>query len=116
MTGEEVIDDQVEESEQPTTRGKRRRAWSFPKLGEPRAERAPLTEEEWTRVLRGRAITVVSLVTAEQREWAGNQARDCGTCKGVKLHGDPRHGFCVPQGIKVGISFPKLCRKHEYRE
>ncbi len=92
--------------------GKRKRVWSFPATGEKRPEREPLSEEEWTRVLRGHARSMVYLVTREQREWAGNQARSCGACARVHLEGDPRRGFCLAHRMMTGITFPVLCRSY----
>lgn len=126
----EILDPSADESESATLAGvpesdgagfpeveqpsKKRKAWSFPDLDEPKLERAPLTEEEWQKVLRAasRGRTVVFLVTREQREWAGNQARSCGACTQVKLHGDPRRGWCTAQRMMTGITFPVLCRTY----
>lgn len=103
------------ETEEPVAepRGKRKRAWSYPEVGDPRPEREPLTEDDWARVLRWKKRTVVFLVAREQRDWAGSQARSCGECGHVKLHGDPRRGFCVAQDMMTGLTFPVLCRKFE---
>lgn len=103
------------ETEEPVaeTHGKRKRAWSYPEVGDLKVERAPLTEDDWARVLRGRQRTMVFLVAREQREWAGSQARSCGECRHVDLHGDPRRGYCVAQAMMTGLTFPVLCRKFE---
>lgn len=92
MSAVDLEVDEPVEVEEPARHGKRRN-WSFSKPGEPRPERLPLTEEEWARVLGVRRHTVISLVTKEQREWAGNQAAECGNCKGVQIHGG--RGWCV---------------------
>lgn len=97
------------EVEQPS---KKRKAWSFPKPDEPRPERLPLTEEEWARVLRDTDRTVVKLVTRQQREWAGTQARNCGACTNTKMHGDPRRGWCTAQRMMTSGTFPVLCRSY----
>jgi hypothetical protein len=99
----------ISEEQQPA---KKRRVWSYPDLDELKPERAPLTEEEWERVLRGKRHTMIFLVTREQREWAGNQAKSCGTCVRVKLYGDPRRGFCLGHSMMTGLTFPVLCRKY----
>lgn len=87
------------------------RVWSFPSPDDRVGVRAPLTEEDWSRVLRGRQKTVVFLVAREQREWAGDQAHSCGSCKNVKMHGDPRRGFCAAQRMMTSLAFPVLCRR-----
>lgn len=71
---------------------------------------APITEEQWTRILAGRKHRSRSLVKPEQLEWAGKRAVSCGGCAHTKMHGDPRRGWCTAQRHLVSQAFLKLCR------
>lgn len=39
----------------------------------------------------------------------GNAVHRCGNCTHVKLHGDPRRGFCTEKKIMVPGDVPILC-------
>ena len=73
----------------------------------------PLSEEWWTRVLRGKTRPMRFLVTEAQVKFAGPHARSCGGCRHTHLHGDPRRGWCSAMRMLTGITFPVLCRKYE---
>lgn len=39
----------------------------------------------------------------------GNAVHRCGNCAHVKLHGDPRRGFCTEKAMMVPGDVPVLC-------
>lgn len=82
-------------------------------LDQVKPELAPITEEQWTRILVGRPFCV--LVKIAQQEWAGKRAVKCGGCRFTRMHGDPRRGWCIKHRTLVGDTYPKLCRQFEAR-
>lgn len=70
-----------------------------------------ITESQWTRILAGRRMRV--LVSEEQREWAGKNARLCLSCDHAgDIRGIPQRGWCRRYRFAVANSYPVLCRDY----
>lgn len=75
-----------------------------------RVAKPPVTEAQWARILDGRKVRY--LVTNEQIEWAGANARFCLSCAHVgKPSGDPRRAWCPVHRMMTSNAFPVLCKE-----
>ena len=83
----------------------------FDQATEDPAPPAPITEEQWIRILDGKPFRI--LVKPEQIDWASRRAVRCIGCEHAgDSGGAPWRAYCLVHRVMVSNAFSKLCREY----